>query len=98
MLVGAAGIGLLAWPLASVGAVGAWRGGASGVLAVCVGAALTAVLVLPDATAFHHSVLPFVGPPDLERVLVALALGGGAGVAVAAGSVLRSTALPTGDA
>ena len=58
-------------------------------LAVAAAAALTAVLVLPDVTAFHHGVLPFGGPPDLERALVALALGGGLGVALTAGAALR---------
>lgn len=96
VFLGAAGVGLLAWPLAAVGALGAFRGAATGTLAGCAAAALTAVLVLPDVTAFHHAVLPFAWPPDLERALVALALGGGLGVALTAGSALRRAADPVG--
>ncbi|WP_106325147.1 hypothetical protein [Actinoplanes italicus] len=88
----AAGINLLAWPLILGGAVTALRGRAAGVLAVCAGAALTAVFVLPDVTSFHRPVLPFEGPAVLERVLVVLALGLGAGVAVAGAGVLRDLA------
>ncbi|WP_328477516.1 hypothetical protein OHA21_24705 [Actinoplanes sp. NBC_00393] len=88
----AAGINLLAWPLLIGGAVTALRGRAAGVLAVCAGAALTAVFVLPDVTSFHRAVLPFAGPAVLERLLVVLALGLGAGVAVAGAGVLRGLA------
>ncbi|WP_433794872.1 hypothetical protein [Actinoplanes sp. CA-252034] len=88
----AAGINLLAWPLIAGGAVTAFRGRAAGVLAVCGGAALTAVFVLPDVTSFHRAVLPFEGPAVLERILVVLALGLGAGVAVAGAGVLRDLA------
>ncbi|GGN75276.1 hypothetical protein GCM10010112_46330 [Actinoplanes lobatus] len=88
----AAGINLLAWPLIIGGAVTALRGRATGILAVCGGAALTAVFVLPDVTSFHRAVLPFAGPADLERILVVLALGLGAGVAVAGAGVLRDLA------
>ncbi|MBW6440165.1 hypothetical protein KZ829_41215 [Actinoplanes hulinensis] len=88
----AAGINLLAWPLIIGGAVTALRGRAAGLLAVCGGAALTAVFVLPDVTSFHRAVLPFAGPADLERILVVLALGLGAGVAVAGAGVLRDLA------
>jgi hypothetical protein len=88
----AAGINLLAWPLIAGGAVTIARGRPAGVLAVCAGAALTAVFVLPDVTSFHRAVLPFAGPGVVERILVALALGLGAGVAVAGSGVLRTLA------
>ena len=88
----AAGINLLAWPLIIGGAVTALRGRPAGVLAVCAGAALTAVFVLPDVTSFHRAVLPFAGPAVVERMLVVLALGLGAGVAVAGAGVLRTLA------
>ncbi|BAL90902.1 hypothetical protein AMIS_56820 [Actinoplanes missouriensis 431] len=88
----AAGINLLAWPLIIGGAVTALRGRPAGVLAVCGGAALTAVFVLPDVTSFHRPVLPFAGPAVAERVLVVVALGLGAGVAVAGAGVLRELA------
>jgi hypothetical protein len=88
----AAGINLLAWPLIIGGAVAVLRGRPAGVLAICAGAALTAVFVLPDVTSLHRAVLPFAGPATGERVLVVLALGLGAGVAVAGASVLRTLA------
>ncbi|MET0418809.1 MAG: hypothetical protein ABW022_22570 [Actinoplanes sp.] len=90
--VSAAGINLLAWPLIAGGAVVTVRGRAAGVLAVCAGAALTAVFVLPDVTSFHRAVLPFAGAAVVERVLVLLALGVGVGVAVAGAPVLRGLA------
>jgi hypothetical protein len=92
----AAGINLLAWPLILGGAVTVFRGRPAGVLAVCAGAALTAVFVLPDVTSFHRAVLPFAGPAVVERILVVLALGTGIGVAVAGASVLRTLALRAG--
>ncbi|MEV6342715.1 hypothetical protein [Actinoplanes sp. NPDC051851] len=88
----AAGINLLNWPLILGGVIAVWRGRPAGVLAVCAGAALTAVFVLPDVTSFHRAVLPFAGPAVVERVLVVLALGLGAGVAVAGARVLRALA------
>ncbi|WP_231954684.1 hypothetical protein [Actinoplanes derwentensis] len=94
----AAGINLLAWPLTIGGAVSVVRGRAAGVLAVCAGAALTAIFVLPDVTSFHRPVLPFAGPAPLERALVVLALGLGAGVAIAGAGVLRALAEKTSDA
>ena len=93
----AAGINLLAWPLIIGGAVAVLRGRPAGVLAICAGAALTAVFVLPDVTSLHRAVLPFAGPATVERVLVVLALGLGAGVAVAGASVLRTLARESVD-
>ncbi|MGX6600630.1 hypothetical protein ACWKSP_00615 [Micromonosporaceae bacterium Da 78-11] len=90
--VNAGGVNLLSWPLILGGAVTVLRGRPAGVLAVCAGAALTALFVLPDVTSFHRAVIPFDGPADLERVLVVLALGLGAGVAVAGAPVLRRLA------
>ncbi|GAA0565837.1 hypothetical protein GCM10010172_56850 [Paractinoplanes ferrugineus] len=90
--VDAAGVNLLAWPLIAGGVVAVGRGRPAGLLAVCAGAALTAVFVLPDVTSFHRSVLPFAGPATLERLLVVFALGGGAGTAIAGATVLRALA------
>jgi hypothetical protein len=90
--VNAAGINVLAWPLILAGFTAVTRGRPAGLLAVCAGAALTAVFILPDVTSFHRSVLPFAGPAYLERVLVAIALAGGAGTAIAGASVLRTLA------
>ncbi|GAA3348364.1 hypothetical protein GCM10020358_66590 [Amorphoplanes nipponensis] len=88
----ACGINLLNWPLIVGGAVAVLRGRPAGVLAICAGAALTAVFVLPDVTSLHRAVLPFAGPPVVERLLVVVTLGAGAGVAVAGASVLRRLA------
>lgn len=88
----ACGINLLTWPLIIGGAAAVLRGRPAGVLAVCAGAALTAVFVLPDVTSLHRAVLPFAGPPVVERLLVVLTLGVGVGVAVAGASALRTLA------
>jgi hypothetical protein len=90
----ATGIGLLVWPLVAVAAVGALRGSAAGVLGVCAGAGLSVVFVLPDITVFHYAVLPFAGPPELERLLVAVVLGAGSAAAVAGAGALRALAAP----
>jgi hypothetical protein len=82
----------LAWPLIAGGAAAVARSKPAGVLVVCAGAALTAVFVLPDVTSFHRSVLPFAGPAGWERALVVLALGCGAGAAVAGAATLRHMA------
>jgi hypothetical protein len=88
----ACGINLLNWPLIAGGAVAVLRGRPAGVLAICAGAALTAVFVLPDVTSLHRAVLPFAGPAVVERLLVVVTLGAGVGVAVAGASVLRTLA------
>jgi hypothetical protein len=88
----ACGINLLNWPLIAGGAAAVLRGRPAGVLAICAGAALTAVFVLPDVTSLHRAVLPFAGPPVLERILVVLTLGVGIGVAVAGAATLRTLA------
>ncbi|MEV4640629.1 hypothetical protein AB0J80_25125 [Actinoplanes sp. NPDC049548] len=93
----ATGVNLLGWPLVAGGAVAVLRGRAAGVLAVCAGAALVALSVLPDVTSFHRAVLPFAGPAAAERVLVVLALGGGAGVAAAGAGALRTLARRAGQ-
>ena len=96
----ACGINLLNWPLIVGGAVAVLRGRPAGLLAICAGAALTAVFVLPDVTSLHRAVLPFAGPPVVERVLVVLTLGAGVGVAVAGacGAAYPRSALAAGEA
>ncbi|MGL5810239.1 MAG: hypothetical protein ACRCYQ_09865 [Nocardioides sp.] len=91
-LAEASGVGLLAWPLIAVGVVGVRLGESLGVLAATAGAVLTAFVVLPDVPSFGHAVLPFAGPGDLDRLLIAAALATAAGVAVTSGRVLRSSA------
>ena len=91
-LLDATGAGLLVWPLVAGAAVTAVRGSAGGVLGVCAGSGLSVVFVLPDLTVFHHGVLPFAGPPDLSRLLVAVVLGAGGAAAVAGAGALRALA------
>jgi hypothetical protein len=88
----ATGIGLLVWPLVAVAAAAALRGSAGGVLGVCAGAGLSVVFILPDLTVFHFGVLPFAGPADLSRLLVAVVLGAGSAAAVAGAGALRALA------
>ena len=95
----ACGINLLNWPLIVGGAMAVLRGRPAGLLAICAGAALTAVFVLPDVTSLHRAVLPFAGPPVVDRILVVLTLGAGLGVAVAGAAALRTLAqrVPAGE-
>jgi hypothetical protein len=88
----ATGIGLLVWPLVALAAIAALRGSAAGVLGVCAGAGLSVVFVLPDITVFHYAVLPFAGPAELERFLVAVVLGAGCAAAAAGAGALRALA------
>ena len=81
LLVGASGVGLVAWPLAVVAVVAALRRRpATAFLAAVVGAMLV-VAGIPDFDSFRFSQLPFAGSGDLDRLLVALTLGGGLGLA-----------------
>jgi hypothetical protein len=86
----ATGIGLFVWPLVAIAAIAALRGSVAGVLGVCAGAGLSVVFILPDLTVFHNAVLPFAGPPELERLLVAVVLGVGSATAVAGAGALRA--------
>jgi len=88
----AVGIGLLVWPLVVAAAAAAMRDKAAGVLGVCTGAGLSVVFVLPDVTEFHYGVVPFAGPVELSRILVALVLGVGSGTAIAGAGALRALA------
>ncbi|MDZ4234067.1 MAG: hypothetical protein U1C73_09980 [Dietzia sp.] len=93
----ATGIGLLVWPMVALAALAALRGSAGGVLAVSAGAGLSVVFLLSDITEFHYGVLPFAGPPDLSRVLVAVVLGVGSATAVAGAGALRALAQPESE-
>lgn len=93
----ATGIGLLVWPMVGLAALAALRGSAGGVLAVCAGAGLSVVFILSDITEFHYGVLPFAGPPDVSRVLVAVVLGVGSATAVAGAGALRALAQPESE-
>jgi hypothetical protein len=95
MLLSASGYALLGWPL---GIVGAWlvlRGNVVGPLLCCAAGVLFAVVIAPvDAFTLVDAVVPFSWGADLDRVLVALTLGGGLGVVVAGMAALRRGTLP----
>ncbi|MBB5959488.1 hypothetical protein FHS29_006109 [Saccharothrix tamanrassetensis] len=89
LMVGASGVGLVCWPLAGV-AVGAAvrRKPAAAFVAAVVGAMLV-VAGIPDFDSFRFSQLPFAGPADVDRLLVALTLGGGLGLAAGGFAFMR---------
>jgi hypothetical protein len=91
MLLSAAGYALLGWPLGAVGAWLTFRGNGAGPLLCCAAGGLFAIVIAPvDAFTLVDAVVPFAWGADLDRVLVALTLGGGLGVVVAGMAVLRS--------
>ena len=93
MLLSAAGYALLGWPLAAAGAWLTLRGRAAGPLLCCVAGGLFAIVIAPvDAFTLVDAVVPFAWGAAFDRVLVALTLGGGLGVAAAGLAVLRRTA------
>lgn len=90
MLLSAAGYALLGWPLGAVGARLAARGHPAGPLLCVVAGALFAVVIAPvDAFTLVDPVVPYAWGADLDRLLVALTLGGGLGVVVAGVTLLR---------
>jgi hypothetical protein len=90
MLLSAAGYALLGWPLGAVGAWATLRGHAAGPLLCCAAGGLFAIVIAPvDAFTLVDAVVPFAWGADLDRALVAITLGGGLGVVVAAMAVLR---------
>jgi hypothetical protein len=95
MLLSASGYALLGWPL---GAVGAWltvRGHAAGPLLCVAAGGLFAIVITPiDAFTLVDAVVPYAWGADLDRLLVALTLGGGLGVVVAGMAVLRRGPVP----
>ena len=95
MLLSAAGYALLGWPL---GAVGAWltvRGHVGGPLLCVAAGGLFAIVITPiDAFTLVEAVVPYSWGADLDRLLVALTLGGGLGVVVAGMAVLRRGPVP----
>ncbi|MFD1150580.1 hypothetical protein [Saccharothrix hoggarensis] len=81
LLLGASGVGLVAWPLAVVAVVAAVRRAPATAFVAAVVGAMLVVAGIPDFDSFRFSHLPFAGPADLDRLLVALTLGGGLGLA-----------------
>ena len=93
VFLAAAGFAVVGWP---IGATGAWltaRGRAAGPLLCLVAGALLAIIIAPaDVFSFHDAVIPFAWGADLDRLLIALTVGGGLGVVAAAWLLLRRTA------
>lgn len=95
VFLAAAGFAVLGWPL---GLAGAWltvRGRPAGPLLCCVAGALLAVVIAPaDLFSFHDAVIPFAWSADLDRLLIAVTVGGGLG-AVGASWLLLRQPMPT---
>ncbi|QQQ78389.1 hypothetical protein IOD16_07995 [Saccharothrix sp. 6-C] len=91
LLLGASGVGLVAWPLSAVAAVAAVRRRPATAFVAAVVGAMLVVAGIPDFDSFRFSQLPFAGPADLDRLLVALTLGGGLGLAAGGFDYLRRT-------
>ncbi|MFI9817371.1 hypothetical protein [Saccharothrix variisporea] len=87
LFLGASGVGVVCWPLAVVAGVAAARGKSAASFVAAVVGAMLVVAGIPDFDSFRFAQLPFAGPGVVDRVLVALTLGGGAGLAV--GGFLR---------
>jgi hypothetical protein len=96
VFLAAAGFAVVGWP---IGAAGAWltaRGRAAGPLLCLVAGALLAIIIAPaDVFSFHDAVIPFAWGADLDRLLIALTVGGGLGVVAAGWLLLRRTPPPS---
>jgi hypothetical protein len=93
MLLSAAGYALLGWPLGTAGAWLTARGNPRGPLLCLAAGGLFAIVIAPvDAFTLVDAVVPFAWGADLDRLLVALTLGGGLGVVVAGVALLRRPA------
>ncbi|MCC8250237.1 hypothetical protein [Saccharothrix luteola] len=95
LLLGASGVGLVAWPLTVVAAVAAVRRKPATAFVAAVVGAMLVVAGIPDFDSFRFSQLPFAGPADVDRLLVALTLGGGLGLAAGGFDYLRRTGSTT---
>jgi hypothetical protein len=93
VFLAAAGFAVVGWP---IGVAGAWltlRNRPAGPLLCCVAGALLAIIIAPaDVFSFHDAVIPFAWGADLDRLLIALTVGGGLGVVAAAWLLMRRTA------
>jgi len=99
VFLAAAGFAVVGWP---IGVAGAWltlRNRPAGPLLCCVAGALLAIIIAPaDVFSFHDAVIPFAWGADLDRLLIALTVGGGLGIVAAAWLLMRRTApAPVGD-
>ena len=95
LLLGASGVGLVAWPLTVVAVVAAVRRKPATAFVAAVVGAMLVVAGVPDFDSFRFSQLPFAGPADVDRLLVALTLGGGLGLAAGGFDYLRRTGSTT---
>ncbi|MEU4443561.1 hypothetical protein AB0K14_08780 [Actinosynnema sp. NPDC050801] len=95
LLLGASGVGLVAWPLTAVAVVAAVRRKPATAFVAAVVGAMLVVAGIPDFDSFRFSRLPFAGPADVDRLLVALTLGGGLGLAAGGFDYLRRTGSTT---
>ncbi|NMI01275.1 hypothetical protein [Pseudonocardia acidicola] len=90
MVLSAAGYALLGWPLGGFGIALTLRGRPAGPLLCCAAGGLFAIVIAPvDAFTLVDAVVPFAWGGTLDRILVALTLGGGLGVAAAGVALLR---------
>ncbi|CAL9562434.1 hypothetical protein SUDANB95_04624 [Actinosynnema sp. ALI-1.44] len=89
LFLGAAGVGVVCWPLAVVAVVAAVRRKPAASFVAAVVGAMVVVAGIPDFDSFRFAQLPFAGPALLDRLLVALTLGGGVALAVGGFSGMR---------
>ena len=90
IVLGAAGPAALAWLLALVGAGLTLARRAYGPLLCTLAGGLLALVSAFNANNFGSPVLPFAGPPDLDRAAVALTVGGGVGLFLVGFTVLSA--------
>lgn len=92
LFLSASGFAVVAWPIGLAGVYATLRAHQAGPLLCLVAGALIAVIISPaDIFSFHDAVVPFAWGADLDRVLIALNVGGGLGVIAAATILLRRT-------
>jgi hypothetical protein len=89
VMLSASGVGLVCWPLAVVSVITASKGGAT---TAFIAAIVGGLLVVTGFADFGYSQLPFAWPADLDRLLVALTLGGGIGLAFGGWVAMRRNA------
>jgi hypothetical protein len=96
LFLGAAGFAIVAWPVGLAGAYYTLRGNPTGPLLCLVAGALIAVIISPaDMFSFHDAVVPYAWGADLDRLLIALNVGGGLGVIAAATILMRNAPAST---
>src|SRR5205807_8388862 len=93
VFLAAAGFAVVGWPIGLAGATLTARGRRAGPLLCCVAGALLAIIIAPaDVFSFHDAVVPFAWGAGLDRLLIAVTVGGGLGVVAAAWLLMRRTA------